>query len=110
MLRFLPVLPQHLPCAPTHYLTFECNMFAALGEIDILFPGWYDGETGQLDHSHIVNVQGEGRDILQEVLQEGSGGNGLDESIGGRFWDRNLEVVVAVNHEIGHTKERFLKI
>ncbi|PFH49862.1 hypothetical protein AMATHDRAFT_4543 [Amanita thiersii Skay4041] len=47
--------------------TFQCNMLAALGK---------------------------GRDILQKVLQEGSGGDGLNESIGGGFQNWNLEVMI----------------
>ncbi|PFH45499.1 hypothetical protein AMATHDRAFT_9132 [Amanita thiersii Skay4041] len=41
--------------------------------------------------------------ILQNLLQEGSGGNGLNEAIGGRFQNQNLEVVVAVDGEGRHT-------
>ncbi|PFH44895.1 hypothetical protein AMATHDRAFT_10490 [Amanita thiersii Skay4041] len=100
MLPFLPVLPLRLPYVPTH-----CNMLAALGEVNIFFPGWYDGETGQLDHAHVINVRREGGDILQKILQEGSGGDGLNEAIGGGFGYRDLEIVVGVNGEGGHTGE-----
>ncbi|PFH45395.1 hypothetical protein AMATHDRAFT_9330 [Amanita thiersii Skay4041] len=84
-------------------MNIGCNMFAAFGKINVFCPNWLDQEAGELDHAHIVDVRQEGRDILQEILQKGSGSDGLDEPIGGRFWDRNLEVVVGVNRERRHT-------
>ncbi|PFH44690.1 hypothetical protein AMATHDRAFT_11158 [Amanita thiersii Skay4041] len=82
-------------------------MFAAFGKVEVFCPNQLNREAGKLDHTHVINVQREGRDILQEILQEQSGGNGLDEPIGGGFRDWNLKVVVAVNGEGGHTRGYF---
>ncbi|PFH44723.1 hypothetical protein AMATHDRAFT_11066 [Amanita thiersii Skay4041] len=76
-------------------------MFAALGKINILLSCRDDREAGQLDHSHVVDVRGKGRDILQKVLQERSGSDGLYEPIGGRLWDGDLEVVDLSKNLVG---------
>ncbi|PFH45328.1 hypothetical protein AMATHDRAFT_9478 [Amanita thiersii Skay4041] len=64
-------------------------MLAALRKVKIFCLNQLDQEAGG--------------DILQEVLQEQSGSDGLNEPISGGFQNWNLEVVVGVNIEGRHT-------
>ncbi|PFH45993.1 hypothetical protein AMATHDRAFT_8386 [Amanita thiersii Skay4041] len=75
------------------YLALKCNMFAALREVKIFCANWLNQDAGELDHAHVVNVRRQGGDILQKILQERSGGDGLNEAIGSGFGYGDLEIV-----------------